>query len=51
LRGPIRDQATDDELWELLNKIWHTRHDRYSEERFEEGAKARKKVEMSYIGG
>jgi cyclic pyranopterin phosphate synthase len=51
LRGPIRGQATDDDLWELLNNTWHARHDRYSEERFEEGAKARKKVEMSYIGG
>jgi cyclic pyranopterin phosphate synthase len=51
LRTPIRDQATDEDLWEILHKTWNTRHDRYSEERFEEGAKARKKVEMSYIGG
>jgi cyclic pyranopterin phosphate synthase len=51
LRGPIRNNATDDDLWELLNKTWQGRHDRYSEERFEEGVKARKKVEMSYIGG
>ena len=50
-RALLRDGATDDELWDLLGKTWHTRHDRYSEERFEEGAKARKKVEMSYIGG
>ncbi|RKX36023.1 MAG: GTP 3',8-cyclase MoaA [Verrucomicrobia bacterium] len=51
LRGPIRDNATDDDLWALLSKTWQGRHDRYSEERFEQGAKARRKVEMSYIGG
>jgi cyclic pyranopterin phosphate synthase len=50
-RGPMRDGATDRDLLGLLTETWQERHDRYSEERFEEGAKARKKVEMSYIGG
>ena len=50
-RAELRNGATDEELWHLLSKTWLARHDRYSEERFEEGAKARKKVEMSYIGG
>jgi len=50
-RARMRSGATDEELWTLLDQTWNIRHDRYSEERFEAGAKARKKVEMSYIGG
>jgi cyclic pyranopterin phosphate synthase len=50
-RALMRNGSADEELWDLLTKTWGTRHDRYSEERFEEGAKAREKVEMSYIGG
>lgn len=50
-RAPLRSGATDQALADLLTKTWQGRHDRYSEERFEEGAKARTKVEMSFIGG
>lgn len=50
-RGPMRNGATDEALSEQLRNTWLGRHDRYSEERFEEGTKARKKVEMSFIGG
>ena len=51
LKTPLRDGATDDDLWRILTATWQGRHDRYSEERFEAGAKLRTKVEMSYIGG
>ena len=51
LKALIRSGATDEELWNLLQTTWEGRHDRYSEERFEAGAKLRDKVEMSYIGG
>ncbi|MED4971336.1 GTP 3',8-cyclase MoaA, partial [Parageobacillus toebii] len=30
---------------------WNMRTDRYSDERTEQTAKTRKKIEMSYIGG
>ncbi|MEZ5275007.1 MAG: GTP 3',8-cyclase MoaA [Opitutaceae bacterium] len=51
LKALIRGGATDEKLWDLLQTTWEGRHDRYSEERFEAGAKLRGKVEMSYIGG
>jgi cyclic pyranopterin phosphate synthase len=47
----LRSGASDEDLWRILQTTWEGRHDRYSEERFEAGAKLRRKVEMSYIGG
>jgi len=51
LRSPMRNGASDRELASLLAQTWQGRHDRYSEERFKDDAKARNKIEMSYIGG
>jgi len=50
LRGPLRSDASDDEISQLIGRIWTNRVDRYSEIRTVETAKLRK-VEMSYIGG
>jgi cyclic pyranopterin phosphate synthase len=51
--GTLRAGASDDELFAFLGRIWHGRHDRYSDERAEILARheTRLKVEMSYIGG
>src|SRR5690606_4715969 len=51
LRRLIRSGATESEIDESLSAIWRARRDRYSDERTEETAKKRKKIEMSYIGG
>jgi cyclic pyranopterin phosphate synthase len=50
LRQLLRDGQPDDEIAAAVAAIWETRDDRYSEIR---GAQtpARKKIEMSYIGG
>lgn len=50
LRELLLDDASDEEISSYIASIWHERTDRYSEERTEESAKA-KKIEMSYIGG
>jgi len=49
-RSLIRGGASDEEISELIAKVWTVRADRYSEIRTAETAKLRK-VEMSYIGG
>ena len=50
LRGPMRSGASDDELWEIINRVWRARTDRYSEVRaLQQGTG--EKVEMYYIGG
>ena len=53
LRGPLRDGASDQELRDLIERVWNERTDRYSEERMQQTGKPnqRKKVEMSHIGG
>jgi GTP 3',8-cyclase len=53
LRGPLRAGATDQALRDLVAGIWARRADRYSEQRTRQTrrAKARRKVEMSHIGG
>jgi cyclic pyranopterin phosphate synthase len=50
LRAPLRGHASDDELAELIAKLWRHRDDRYSELRSAETAGI-EKVEMSHIGG
>jgi cyclic pyranopterin phosphate synthase len=51
LKGMIRHpDSSDDLLRERLRARWQVRDDRYSEDRFL-ATEARKKVEMSYIGG
>lgn len=53
LRGPIRNGADDDELGDILSRIWLQRADRYSELRRADVAEAhaQNKVEMYRIGG
>ncbi|MFK3937149.1 GTP 3',8-cyclase MoaA [Alkalihalobacillus sp. NPDC078783] len=43
--------SSDDELEQLLKGVWQARKDRYSDERTEQAAANRPKIEMSYIGG
>src|SRR5699024_4020461 len=51
LKDILREGATDQELTDTIVSRWKYRDDRYSDERTEETAKQRKKIEMSYIGG
>ncbi|QTD40559.1 GTP 3',8-cyclase MoaA [Sporosarcina sp. Te-1] len=51
LRELIRSGMTDEELRERIVSVWESRGDRYSDERTEQTAKNRKKINMSYIGG
>jgi cyclic pyranopterin phosphate synthase len=50
LRGPMRADASDEELSAMIGRIWSARGDRYSELR---GAATvpMQRIEMSYIGG
>jgi len=50
LRALLRRDASDDEISQLIDRVWSGRADRYSEIRSAETAHVRK-VEMSYIGG
>ncbi|QDX80292.1 GTP 3',8-cyclase MoaA [Denitratisoma sp. DHT3] len=50
LRALVRGGSTDQEISDRIGAIWRTRDDRYSEIRTAETA-ARRKIEMSYIGG
>lgn len=47
----MRSGVSDKEIEQRIVDIWNHRKDRYSDERTEETRKARKKIEMSYIGG
>ncbi|RFB10566.1 GTP 3',8-cyclase MoaA [Bacillus sp. HNG] len=51
LKSLIRSGASESDIDEALKSVWQARRDRYSDERTEETAKKRKKIEMSYIGG
>ncbi len=57
LRAPMRDGASDDELLELVARLWGTRADRYSEVRGAEtrgdevSAEGEGRIEMYQIGG
>ncbi len=50
LRAPLRSSTDDAELERQIAAIWRRRTDRYSEVRSRE-TRARRRVEMSYIGG
>jgi cyclic pyranopterin phosphate synthase len=50
LREPLRSGASDEELAQLVTRVWRARSDRYSELRTE-GTRSLPKIEMSYIGG
>ena len=51
LRTPLRTGATDQELEELITRVWSLREDRYSEVRTSLTEPLRDKVEMYQIGG
>ena len=51
IRELLRAKLSDDELLSVIQDVWMNRKDRYSDERTEESAKNRPKIEMSYIGG
>ncbi|AHA07967.1 GTP 3',8-cyclase MoaA [Bacillus toyonensis] len=51
IRELLRDNLSDEELLHVIQDVWMNRKDRYSDERTEESAKNRPKIEMSYIGG
>ncbi|MEI3891627.1 MULTISPECIES: GTP 3',8-cyclase MoaA [Bacillus] len=51
IRELLRGNLSDDELISVIQDVWMNRKDRYSDERTEESAKNRPKIEMSYIGG
>ncbi|MGN8645287.1 GTP 3',8-cyclase MoaA [Gracilibacillus sp. HCP3S3_G5_1] len=51
LKDILRNGATDEEVTDTIVSRWKYRNDRYSDQRTEESAKNRKKIEMSYIGG
>jgi cyclic pyranopterin phosphate synthase len=53
LRQPLREGATDEELFGIIHRVWTRRADRYSEQRAELLSRGREihKPEMYYIGG
>ncbi|MEH7122149.1 GTP 3',8-cyclase MoaA [Bacillus sp. JJ1773] len=51
MKAFMRNGASEAEIRNRIIDIWSGRKDRYSDERTEETAKNRKKIEMSYIGG
>jgi cyclic pyranopterin phosphate synthase len=51
LKHFIRNGADEKDVYERIKMIWNERTDRYSDERREQSNSARKKIEMSYIGG
>ena len=50
LRSALREGASDEQMRELIGKLWSARDDRYSELRAS-GVPALPKVEMAHIGG
>jgi len=50
LRAPLREGKTDEEISEIVRRVWRVRTDRYSELRTLKTARL-PKVEMSHIGG
>lgn len=51
LRAMLRGGANDEEILNTIVDVWDKRADRYSDERTEQTARSRKKINMSYIGG
>lgn len=51
LKQILRSDASDTDIKSAIVPTWEKRDDRYSDERTEETAKNKKKIEMSYIGG
>lgn len=51
LRSILRTHENEAPLMEEIRSIWQGRKDRYSDERTEDSARLKEKIEMSYIGG
>ena len=51
LKDPLRAGATDEELEQMVERVWRARTDRYSEERTALTGPQPKKIEMYQIGG
>ncbi len=51
LRELVRTYKEEEPLINAISSIWNQRADRYSDERTEESARSKEKIEMSYIGG
>lgn len=51
LKELVRSEPDNGKIKETIASIWGKRTDRYSDERTEQTAKNKKKIEMSYIGG
>ncbi|KAA0761168.1 GTP 3',8-cyclase MoaA [Bacillus sp. SH5-2] len=51
IRELLRNNLSDEGLLHAIQDVWMNRKDRYSDERTEESATNRPKIEMSYIGG
>lgn len=51
LRELVRSGATDGQILTAIRDVWEKRQDRYSDERTEQTAMGRNKINMSYIGG
>jgi cyclic pyranopterin phosphate synthase len=50
LKTPLRAGSDDEQIREIISRVWRLREDRYSELRAEQGGDG-DKVEMYYIGG
>ncbi|HVY31275.1 MAG TPA: GTP 3',8-cyclase MoaA [Polyangiaceae bacterium] len=50
LRAPLRSGASDAELRQIIQNVWQSRTDRYSEQR-SQLVMPKRRLEMSYIGG
>ena len=49
---PLLQSCSAEQVKQQIERIWHYRHDRYSEERSTlAGIRTKNKIEMSYIGG
>ncbi|MGI9223643.1 MAG: GTP 3',8-cyclase MoaA [Woeseiaceae bacterium] len=53
LQQPMREGASDEELFSIIQRVWSRRADRYSEQRasIREQGRATHKMEMYYMGG
>lgn len=51
LRSMLRSGADKSQLTSAVRSVWEARSDRYSDERTEQTARTRNKINMSYIGG
>ncbi|MFS0643374.1 GTP 3',8-cyclase MoaA [Siminovitchia sp. 179-K 8D1 HS] len=51
LRAILRTHQDEAPLIDKIRSVWEGRTDRYSDERTEESARLKSKIEMSYIGG